>query len=158
MKMAEQRLIDANKLHPVHVENYGEVIDWSSIEYADEINLDDLPFVQKLLKQVQDLNRQLREWKFWYGSMREREAKELRENQAAVNVMRKHCEKTIAELREELARVTAERDAAVKDLEQAIDIYRDDEGWDLLCRFCNGKSCREKKECVPKWRGLKKEE
>lgn len=64
----------------------------------------------------------------------------------------------VRQLREELARVTAERDAAIKDLEQAIDVYRDDEGWDLLCRFCDGKSCREEKECVPKWRGPQKEE
>ena len=37
---------------------------------------------------------------------------EAAEKKAAVNVMRKRCEKTIAELRAELRRVTAERDAA----------------------------------------------
>lgn len=64
----------------------------------------------------------------------------------------------VRQLRNELARVTAERDAAVKDLEQAITIYRDVEGWDILCRFCNGKSCRSVEECKPEWRGPKKEE
>lgn len=63
----------------------------------------------------------------------------------------------VRQLREELARVTAERDAAVKDIEQAITIYRDVEGWDILCRFCNGKSCRNDGECKPEWRGLRKE-
>lgn len=64
----------------------------------------------------------------------------------------------VRQLREELARVTAERDAAVKDFEQAITIYRDVEGWDILCRFCNGKSCRNDGECKPEWRGPQKEE
>ena len=63
----------------------------------------------------------------------------------------------VRQLREELARVTAERDAAVKDFEQAITIYRDVEGWDILCRFCNGKSCRNDGECKPEWRGPQKE-
>lgn len=64
----------------------------------------------------------------------------------------------INDLQKKLDKANNEKDAAIKDLERAIEIYRDDEGWDLLCRFCNGKSCREKKECVPKWRGPKKEE
>ena len=63
----------------------------------------------------------------------------------------------VRNLREELDRVTANRDAAVRDLEQAITIYRDVEGWDILCRFCNGKSCLNDGECNPKWRGLRKE-
>lgn len=64
----------------------------------------------------------------------------------------------VRQLREELDCVTAERDAAVRDLEQAITIYRDVEGWDILCRFCNGKSCLNDGECNPKWRSLRKEE
>lgn len=64
----------------------------------------------------------------------------------------------VRQLRAELAQVTADRDAAVRDLEQAITIYRDVEGWDILCRFCNGKSCLNDGECNPKWRGPQKEE
>lgn len=64
----------------------------------------------------------------------------------------------VRELREKLERVTAEMDAAMKDIEQAITIYRDVEGWDILCRFCNGKSCLNDGECNPKWRSLRKEE
>lgn len=64
----------------------------------------------------------------------------------------------VRQLREELERVTAEMDAAMKDIEQAITIYRDVEGWDILCRFCNGKSCRNDGECKPEWRGPQKEE
>lgn len=59
----------------------------------------------------------------------------------------------VQQLQEELKRVTAERDAAVKDIEQAITIYRDVEGWDILCRFCKGKSCRNGGDCKPEWRG-----
>lgn len=104
----EVRLIDANKIKPVHVEYYGKVVDWATIEYAPTIDPENVPIVRQL--------------------------------------------------REELARVTAERDAAVKDLEQAITIYRDVEGWDILCRFCNGKSCRSVEECKPEWCGPQKEE
>lgn len=64
----------------------------------------------------------------------------------------------VRQLREKLERVTAERDAVVKDIELAITIYRDVEGWDILCRFCNGKSCRNNEECKPEWRGPQKEE
>lgn len=46
--MAEQRPIDANKLRPIHIENYGEAVDWSSIEYADEVDSETLPIVQQL--------------------------------------------------------------------------------------------------------------
>lgn len=64
----------------------------------------------------------------------------------------------VRQLREELDRVKAERDEAVKDLEQAITIYRDIEGWDILCRFCKGKSCKGGGDCKPEWRGPRKEE
>lgn len=62
----EVRLIDANKIKPVHVEYYGKVVDWATIEYAPTIDPENIPIVRQL--------------------------------------------------RNELARVTAERDAAIEDL------------------------------------------
>ena len=64
--MAEQRLIDANKISPVDIQYYGKVVDWTTIEHAYKIDPETLPIVQQL--------------------------------------------------REELAKVTAERDAAVEQL------------------------------------------
>ena len=79
---------------------------------APTIDPETLPIVCKLREREKDLEGQLSDWKFWWEPVREHEAEELREKRAAVNVMRKRCEKTIAELRTELRRVTAERDAA----------------------------------------------
>lgn len=62
----EVRLIDANKIKPVHVEYYGKVVDWATIEYDPTIDPETIPLVRQL--------------------------------------------------RNELARVTAERDAAIEDL------------------------------------------
>ena len=65
----------------------------------------------------------------------------------------------VRQLREELARVTAERDAAVKDLETAMRI--DSEAGDIglscfLCHVCiKNDTCDG--ACNPKWRGQKKE-
>lgn len=66
----------------------------------------------------------------------------------------------VRQLREELARVTAERDAAVKDLETAmkIDSEVDDIGLScFLCHVCiKNDTCDG--ACNPKWRGPQKEE
>ena len=54
----------------------------------------------------------------------------------------------------ELARVTAERDAAVSDLE-TIMAYNSD-----TCQFCKNGQCYVRggtKSCLPKWRGQKEE-
>lgn len=127
----EVRLIDANKILYRQVWERGSleptndaVALMSEVQAMPTINPEDLPIVQQLRRWVQDLDHQLSEWKFWYGPMREREAKELRENQAAVNVMRKHCEKTIAELRKELARVMEEREALMKELAGNCDLCK----------------------------------
>ena len=72
----EVRLIDANKIKPVHVEYYGKVVDWATIEYAPTIDPESLPIVRQL--------------------------------------------------REELARVTAERNAAVSDLHKLVPAWK----WD----------------------------
>lgn len=60
----------------------------------------------------------------------------------------------VRQLREELAQVTAERDAAVKDLETAMAYPKDN------CRFCKNATCQSRngtKPCMPKWRGPRKE-
>lgn len=66
----------------------------------------------------------------------------------------------VRQLREELARVTAERDAAVKDLETAmrIDSEADDMGLScFLCHVCiKNDTCDG--ACNPKWRGPQKGE
>ena len=105
--MDEQRLIDANKIKPVHVEYYGKVVDWASIEYAHTIDPETLPIVRQL--------------------------------------------------REELAKVTAERDAAVSDLRgRAIESYAEC----MYCLYRTAKSfcwnCNDGSNWT--WRGPQKEE
>ncbi len=59
----------------------------------------------------------------------------------------------VRQLREELARVTAERDAAVSDIETAMAYPNDN------CRFCKNANCQSRngtKPCLPKWRGPQK--
>ena len=105
--MDEQRLIDANKIKPVHVEYYGKVVDWASIEYAHTIDPETLPSGRQL--------------------------------------------------REELAKVTAERDAAVSDLRgRAIESYAEC----MYCLYRTAKSfcwnCNAGSNWT--WRGPQKEE
>ena len=60
----------------------------------------------------------------------------------------------VHQLREELARVTAERDAAVSDLENIM-AYNSD-----TCQSCKNNQCYVRggtKPCLPKWRGPRKE-
>ena len=66
----------------------------------------------------------------------------------------------VRQLREELARVTAERDAAVKDLETVMRIYSEDDYIGLSCFLCCVCSKNEACDgsCEPKWRGPQKEE
>lgn len=59
----------------------------------------------------------------------------------------------VRQLRAELARVTAERDAAVSDIETAMAYPNDN------CRFCKNANCQSRngtKPCLPKWRGPQK--
>lgn len=61
----------------------------------------------------------------------------------------------VRQLREELDRVTAERDAAVSDLENIM-AYNSD-----TCQSCKNNQCYVRggtKPCLPKWRGPQKEE
>lgn len=50
--MAEPRLIDANKIKPVHVEYYGKVVDWATIEYAPTIDPETIPLVRQLREEL----------------------------------------------------------------------------------------------------------
>lgn len=152
----EQRLIDANALREDWLENgeneyvYDTNSFLASLDASPTIDPETLPVVQKLRELVKDLEKQLSDWKFWWGPVREQEAQMLRENQAAVKVMSKRCEKTIADLRAELARVTAERDAAVEQLSELE-----------CCEFCEYTGCIPRGgvgKCEWRWRGPRKEE
>lgn len=63
----------------------------------------------------------------------------------------------VQQLLAELEKVKAERDAAVKDIEEAIKLYREDEGWTLLCKFCAVTNSDCSNKCCPKWRGVKED-
>lgn len=181
-KMAEQRLIDANIMAEDESEAYISAQTSGKISpitqglnsvvhrkiqqlIADTPTIDPeiLPVVRRLRKQVQTLQKELRDWDFWYGPIREQEAKTIRENRAAVKVTRKRCEKIIAELRTELSRVTSERDAAVEQLRgycPACKNYTENhcEG---PCEDCKHEyyQYRSKKAMDNwEWRGPKKEE
>lgn len=174
--MAEQRLIDANKIlyHQAWESGSMEPVNegvalMSEVQAMPTIDPESLPVVRRLRKQVQTLQKELRDWDFWYGPIREQEAKTIRENRAAVKVTRKRCEKIIAELRTELSRVTSERDAAVNDLlhaGQGNDFclycvhccvngntkYRPHETYMEFCKKCDDDYSQFE------WRGLHKEE
>lgn len=62
------------------------------------------------------------------------------------------------DLMDRLEKAERERDAAVKDLEEAIRLYRDDEGWTLLCKFCSVTNSDCSNECRFKWRGVQEED
>lgn len=69
----------------------------------------------------------------------------------------------VRQLREELEKVTAERDAAIKDMETAMRFDYADDIWSFLCSVCenkfpDGKCSCVGDDCVPKWRGPQKEE
>lgn len=61
-------------------------------------------------------------------------------------------------LRADLARVTAERDAAMQDLEEIM--FKGGHNIDT-CHFCTNEQCYGRggtQCCEPKWRGIKKED
>lgn len=60
----------------------------------------------------------------------------------------------VQELRKQLAKVTAERDAAVSDIESVM-AY--DPNFPDTCQFCKNVQCQARggtKPCLPKWRGI----
>ena len=64
----------------------------------------------------------------------------------------------IETLRADLARVTAERDAAIEDLEEIM--FKGGHNIDT-CHFCTNGQCYGRggtQACEPKWRGIKEDE
>lgn len=136
------RLIDANKflkwLDVGHLRNPAEIC-LSEINVKNMIDLqptidpESLPIVQQLLEKVENLNIGIENL-----SQALKIAYDQRDN-----------------FKEELARVTAERDAAVSDLENIM-AYNSD-----TCQSCKNNQCYVRggtKPCLPKWRGPQKEE
>lgn len=68
----------------------------------------------------------------------------------------------VRQLRAELERVTAERDAAIKDIEAAMGSESTQNILKYLCSLCQNKDlnrgCTCDGKCAPKWRGAHKEE
>ena len=116
-KMSEQRLIDANALLDKQESLYmkGNVlfhgITAFSVENAPTIDPEAIPVVQQLREEVADLKKQLFHLEEW-GMDRRFVLKSAAQDRAAVKTMQKRLEKTIAELRAELKRVTEERPGA----------------------------------------------
>ena len=130
------------------------------IENAPTIDPETLPIVQELRALVKEQEEQLSHLEYWELD-RKQVLKSAAGDRAAIKAMQKHCEKTIAELRAELKRVTAERDAAIEDLKILSDCdyckydcknYEEDD-----CRFCSVKKCKCR-TCKDgsswEWRGL----
>lgn len=111
------------------------IVHWKDIEAMPTIDPESLQVVKQLRAEVERLNKGI-------------------EN-LSKNV--ENAYKQRDELRAELEKVKAERDAAIRDIEEAIKLYREDEGWTLLCKFCavTNSDCRN--ECCPKWRGVKED-
>lgn len=66
----------------------------------------------------------------------------------------------VRQLREQLARVTAEKDAAIKDIEAAMGSESTQNILKYLCSLCQNKDlnrgCTCDGKCAPKWRGKQK--
>lgn len=171
--MSEQRLIDANKVEigfdelcqspyfksDVNAKNGAETLMDLCVRTdshkQNTIDPETLPIVQELRKQVKDLQEQLFHLEYW-GLDRKLVLESAAQDRAAVNVMRKRCEKIIAELRAELKRITEERDAAIDELGgvlgtvDALTEFVDDEiypvvNYDLYLQL------RDKVDVVAKW-------
>ena len=84
----------------------------ATIDAMPAVDPENLPIVQELRAEVAELKDQLQNLEYWQLN-RKIVLESAVQNRAAMKVMRKRCEKTIAELREELKRVMAERDAAM---------------------------------------------
>lgn len=161
--MAEPRLIDANAEAEWAMENLPEPHSGVIVQFLREcgtIDPNTLPIVQELRAQVKEQKEQLSHLEYWELD-RKQVLKSAAGDRAAVNVMRKHCEKTIAELRAELKQVKKERDAALADLKciascgccaygcknLEVDHCFDCGEKECRCRNCLGGDCWE-------WHGL----
>lgn len=157
------RLIDADALLDKQESLYmkGNVlfhgVTACAIENAPTIDPETLPFVQELRAQVKEQKERLAHLEYWELD-RKQVLKSAAGDRAAVKAMQKHCEKTISDLRAELKRVTAERDAAIKDRAELADFEL------TVCeQFCFGDRKHDIPPCewnrfgkcqLRKWRGL----
>ena len=120
------RLIDADALLDKQESLYmkGNVlfhgVTACAIENAPTICTEALPIVQELRAQVKEQKERLSHLEYWELN-RKHVLESAAGDRAAVKAMQKHCEKTIADLRAEMKRVTAERDAAIKDRAELAD-------------------------------------
>lgn len=109
----------------------------SRIKMQPAIEPEAMPVVQELQAQVKEQKEQLAHLEYWELD-RKQVLKTAAGDRAAVNVMRKRCEKTITDLRAELKLVTSERDAAKRDIGKAMELTeRELPG--ILCEFCKKK-------------------
>lgn len=117
----------------------------SRIKMQPAIEPETMPVVQELQAQVKEQKEQLAHLEYWELD-RKQVLKSAAGDRAAVKVMRKHCEKTIEELREELKRVKAEREAALADLKYIASCECCSYGCKNLevdhCFDCGEKECR----------------
>lgn len=134
----------------------------ATVDAMPTIAPETLPIVQKLQAEVANLKDQLSNLEYWQLN-REIVLESAAQDRAAVNVMRKRCEKTIAELRAELKQVKAEREAALADLEYTACCETCAHGCDKpgkICYFCDNRECTCK-TCAGgeswKWRGIASE-
>lgn len=129
----------------------------SRIKMQPTIEPETIPIVQELQVQVKEQKEQLSHLEYWELD-RKRVLKSAAGDRAAVKAMQNHCEKTIAELRAELKRVTEERDAAIKDRAELADFEL------TVCeQFCFGDRKHDIPPCernrfgrcqLREWRGL----
>lgn len=166
-KMAEQRLIDANKLYDAISDNWSamSVCFLSDIlgfvSETETIDPETLPIVRQLreeLTQYKDLGVTPEQIALLMKFFKDRTSAKwiAADMELVADSIRK------SNLEKQLARVTAERDAAVQDIENAMSFDCADDIWGFLCSKCknytpDGRCKCVGDDCVPKWHGPKKE-
>lgn len=152
--MAEQRLIDSNADVSQYVEtwtcncsDYGvqNVMAVDDISTLLEIDPETLPIVRQLREELANCKQELRQIKYCYDIAKNGE-KRLRKQKDETMALWAECAK-------KLKQVTAERDAAVKDLNEFLAM---DELCPIQCEWCKWKDtfCDGK---TPEWRGVQNE-
>lgn len=154
--MAEQRLIDANKIlyhqawesGSMEPANEGVAL-MSEVQAMPTIDPETLPLVRQLREELSNCKQELRQIKYCYDMAKNGEKQFRKQNDEIVALW--------AECAKKLKQVTAERDAAVSDLRgRAIESYSEC----MYCLYRTAKSfcwnCNDGSNWT--WRGLHKEE